>query len=168
MKVISQISNLMAVVTPSYKDEFVVETKFDLILPADFPSGNEHSVLIECINCNRIIHLNLLKREGFDRLFRANIHSLEKESLLMSICEIFDLNPDSEKRADGKYLFFNLSFKGKYKSIADIGAYHCESCNAKYMMSFACYEGENEKKPEPDIIYIEKILHVESLDEIIR
>ncbi len=161
MNILSQIQKISIEVDASLKDDFVGHKHFEIELPGEFPSGDGHKISYNCFNCKGNIFLNLKANENF--VFKKSMTLLDdnKVAKFEFLGNLLKLSPKFRIDNNGIYVFYNFSFTGKYKSVADIAGFHCPHCQSKYMMSYACYEGENEKAPEPDIVYIDKILMVD-------
>lgn len=165
---IKEIDYLEVQVNPSLKDEFNQPKENLLKLPGEFPCGINHSIKFPCLDCQTLIFFSFNDRKMFEYIRRADKgHFQNYYQLLNIIGNMFGLMPNLKKDELGNDYVNSFSFNGKYKSIADIAAFKCPNCQDQYMISFAYYEGENEKTPEPDIIYIDKLLRVsESFDEL--
>lgn len=162
MNILGQIQKISVEVNASLKDDFVGLKLLEIGLPGEFPNGIKHKIIYSCSKCKGDIDFSLIDKKGFDFLKRADIKYFnDNREPLELIGKTFDLNPDFKLNDNGTFSYYDFSFTGKYKSVADIAGFHCPHCRSKYLMSYACYEGENEKAPEPDIVYIDKILMVD-------
>lgn len=162
MNILDEVRKVNVQVVASPKDGFTGRKLFQISLPDEFPAGISRIVCFQCLRCDYDFKFTMIEIPFVNKKVRMYLTYVKDLKLFELLGNTFKLKANFEKRENNEYDYYDFSFTGKYKSVADIASFKCPHCQAKYMMSFACYEGENEKKPEPDIIYIDKILQVEA------
>ena len=93
-------------------------------------------------------------------LFEKPSPNLKNKALLDSIGLLFNLQLKSEID-ENTFETYNYYLKEKVKGIAEITYYQCLSCSTKYLLADMFLLGDDDRHPEPDRVYIEKILQVE-------
>ena len=157
IKLINKIDSIEVTTSPSWKDTFKVPLEQIVALPGVFFEGSDWGGGHQCKKCNNQV---ITSKSNLERMGRLSINRIKNKRVLKWLGELFELNLKDEIDENGFHIF-NYSLTGLYKSIASVAYYTCDYCSSQYLLTYFDIHGDDDRHPEPDKVYIEKILQVE-------
>lgn len=156
---IENIDRIKVHTEPGWKDSFKKPITEEVSLPGVFFAGKFWQLSHPCSFCQIDIEAsfknNSLRQIGSLAIVYFSDRNFLKEmgeALMLKHCHYFDENNFEVFTYD-----LVLNFKGAARSFY----YKCPSCSSKYLGAFSFLDGDSDRNPEPDQIYIERIVRVE-------
>ena len=159
LQIVANLTSITVSAEPSWKDNFKNILFQNSNLPAVFFQGKDWSIEHQCSNCRKelvvSIHNNTARILGY-----LSNYDFNSKEFITKVGECLNLSKTDYIDENNKWIY-NFKLSAPYSRVANLLFYSCPNCMFKYLSAFSFIAGDDDRQPEPDRIYIEKIVMVE-------